>query len=338
MTLSSPASAPRYEVADRPALRLADILLRWETILVLLLTGVVVFNASISPYFLDFYNLSDATFNFSEKGILALAMAFLIIIGEIDLSIAAIIAVASLAMGLAAQAGAPTPALIVIGLGVGVTCGAFNGALVTAFSVPSIVVTIGTMSLFRGIAQVVLGDQALTKYPASFQAIGQGYISTRLPIPISFVLFLILAALFGVILHRTTIGRRLYAIGCNPTAALFSGVPIKRIRFWLFVLMGLMSGLAAVLLTGRIGSTRPNIALGFELEVITMVVLGGVAITGGVGGIVGVTLAVFVLGLTTFGLSLVNTPGIVISILNGTLLIVSIAAPNLVARVLRKKT
>ncbi len=123
-----------------------------------------------------------------------------------------------------------------------------------------------------------------------------------------------------------------------PTAALFSGVPVKRIRFWLFVLMGLMAGLAAVLLTGRIGSTRPNIALGFELEVITMVVLGGVAITGGVGGIVGVTLAVFVLGLTTFGLSLVNTPGIVISILNGALLIVSIAAPNLVARVLRRKT
>jgi len=105
-----------------------------------------------------------------------------------------------------------------------------------------------------------------------------------------------------------------------------------------FVLMGLMAGLAAVLLTGRIGSTRPNIALGFELEVITMVVLGGVAITGGSGGIVGVTLAVFVLGLTTFGLSLVNTPGIVISILNGALLIVSIAAPNLVARVLRRKT
>jgi rhamnose transport system permease protein len=199
-------------------------------------------------------------------------------------------------------------------------------------------VTIGTMSLFRGIAQVALGDQALTKYPASFQAIGQGYISARLPIPISFVLFLILAALFGVVLHRTTLGRRLYAIGCNPTAALFSGVSVNRIRFWLFVLMGLMAGLAAVLLTGRIGSTRPNIALGFELEVITMVVLGGVAITGGVGGIVGVTLAVFVLGLTTFGLSLVNTPGIVISILNGALLIVSIAAPNLVARVLRRKT
>ena len=189
------------------------------------------------------------------------------------------------------------------------------------------------MSLFRGIAQVVLGDQALTKYPAGFQAIGQGYISTRLPIPISFVLFLVLAALFGV--RAAPHSDRPHAFTPSapiPTAALFSGIPVKRIRFWLFVLMGLMAGLAAVLLTGRIGSTRPNIALGFELEVVTMVVLGGVSIAGGVGGILGVTLAVFVLGLTTFGLSLVNVPGIVISILNGALLIVSIARADLVAR------
>jgi rhamnose transport system permease protein len=338
MSLSNPAPAQRYEVADRPPIRMADVLLRWETILVLLLIGVIVVNTSISPYFLDFYNLSDATFNFSEKAILALAMAFLIIVREIDLSIAAIMALASLAMGLAAQAGAPTAALIGLGLGVGVLCGAVNGALVTIFALPSIVVTIGTMSLFRGIAQVVLGDQALTKYPASFQAIGQGYISERLPIPISFVLFLLLAAVFAVVLHRTTIGRRLYAIGLNPTAALFSGIRVNRIRFWLFVLMGLLAGLAAVLLTGRIGSTRPNIALGFELEVVTMVVLGGVSIAGGAGGIVGVVLAVFVLGLTTFGLSLINVPGIVISILNGVLLIVSIAAPALATRLLRRKT
>jgi rhamnose transport system permease protein len=338
MSLSPATPAPRYEVADRPPRRLADVLLRWESILVFLLIAVFFMNTRLSPYFFDFYNLSDATFNFSEKAILALAMALLIIVRDIDLSIAAIVALCSLAMGLAAKAGAPTPALIGLGLGVGVLCGAFNGALVTAFSLPSIVVTIGTMSLFRGIAQVTLGDQALTKYPASFQAIGQGYISDRLQIPISFVLFLVLAVIFGVVLHRTTIGRRMFAMGANPTAALFSGIPVNRIRFWLFVLMGLMAGLAAVLLTGRIGSTRPNIALGFELDVITMVVLGGVSISGGAGGILGVVLAVFVLGMTTFGLSLINVPGIVISILNGGLLIVSIAAPALVNRILRRRS
>ena len=328
----------RYQVADRPPRRLADLLLSWVTILVALLIGVFVVNSLASPFFLDFYNLSDATFNFSEKAILALAMTLLIIVRDIDLSIAAIIALSSLAMGLAAQAGAPTAALIALGLGVGALCGVVNGALVTGFALPSIVVTIGTMSLFRGIAQVVLGDQALTKYPAQFQAIGQGYISERLPIPISFVIFLALATLFAIALHRTTFGRQLYAIGSNPTTALFSGIRVDRIRFWLFVLMGFMAGLAAVLLTGRIGSTRPNIALGFELEVVTMVVLGGVSISGGAGGIPGVALAVFVLGFTTFGLSLINVPGIVISILNGVLLIVSIATPALVRRVMRGRS
>ncbi len=195
----------RYDVADRPPRRLADFVLSWETILVALLIAVFVVNSLASPYFLDFYNLSDATFNFSEKAILALAMTLLIIVRDIDLSIAAIIALASLAMGLAAQAGAPTAALIGLGLGVGAVCGVVNGALVTGFALPSIVVTIGTMSLFRGIAQVALGDQALTKYPAPFQAIGQGYISGRLPIPISVVIFLALATLvFGIVLHRTT--------------------------------------------------------------------------------------------------------------------------------------
>ena len=338
MSLSNANPASRYDVADRAPRRLSDYLLRWESILVFLLIAVFFVNTRLSPYFFDFYNLSDATFNFSEKAILALAMALLIIVRDIDLSIAAIIALASLAMGLAAKAGAPTPALIGIGLGVGVLCGAFNGALVTAFSLPSIVVTIGTMSLFRGIAQVTLGDQAITKYPASFQAIGQGYITDKAPIPISFVLFLGLAAVFGIVLHRTIIGRKLFAIGANPVAALFSGIAVNRIRFWLFVLMGLMAGLAAVLLTGRIGSTRPNIALGFELDVITMVVLGGVSISGGAGTILGVVLAVFVLGMTTFGLSLINVPGIVISILNGVLLIASIAAPALAQRFLRGRS
>jgi rhamnose transport system permease protein len=336
MSAADADGSHRYAVADRSPRRLADVLLRWEVILVALLAIVIVVNARLSPFFLDFYNLSDATFNFSEKAILALAMTLLIIVRDIDLSVAAIIALASLAMGLAAQAGASTPALIVIGLMVGVICGAFNGALVTLFALPSIVVTIGTMSLFRGVAQVALGDQALTKYPASFEAIGQGYISDRAPLPISFALFLALALAFGVVLHRTTVGRRLLAIGSNPTAAQFSGIPVDRIRFWLFVLTGLMAGLAAVLLTGRIGSTRPNIALGFELEIVTMVVLGGVSIAGGSGSIVGVVLAVFVLGLTTFGLSLINVPGIVISILNGALLIVSIGAPALARRIMRR--
>lgn len=331
-------TSPRYQVADRAPFRLRDVLLAWETILVVLLVTTILVNAKLSPYFLDIFNLSDATFNFSEKAIVALGMALLILVREIDLSVAAIIALASLAMGLAAGHGVGTPGLVAIGLAVGVACGAFNGYLVTGIGLPSIVVTIGTMSLFRGIAQVVLGDQALTQYPAGLQAIGQGYVIEWPPVPWSFALFLGLAGVFAFVLHLTATGRKLYAIGNNPRAALFSGIRVDRIRFRLFVLSGLLAGLAAVLLTGRIGSTRPNIALGWELEIVTMVVLGGVSIAGGSGTIPGVVLAVFVLGLTTFGMSLVNVPGIVINVVLGALLVASIAAPILIGRLVRSRS
>jgi rhamnose transport system permease protein len=330
-------NAPARSIPDAAPKTLADRLLRWETILVGLLAAVVIGNTSISPYFLDIYNLSDATYNFSEKAIVALAMALLIIVREIDLSVAAIIAVASLATGLAAQAGFPLPALLLIGPAVGALCGAFNGLLITRLALPSIVVTIGTMSLFRGIAQVVLGDQVITKYPAAFTAFGQSYLVKWPPLPHSFVLFLIFAGLFYIVLHKTAFGRKLYAIGNNPTAARFSGIPVDRIRFQLFVLTGVLAGIAAALLTARIGSTRPNIALGWELEIITMTILGGVSIAGGSGTIPGVVLAVFILGLITFGLSLINVPGIVISVILGSLLIVSIAVPILVRRLLKRR-
>jgi rhamnose transport system permease protein len=333
MSISDHAS--RYQVADRKPFRLIDLMLAWETVLILLLVTVIVVNTAVSPYFLDVFNLSDATVNFSEKAIVALAMALLILVGDIDLSVAAIIALASLMMGLASVAGVGTPGLILIGLGVGAIAGAFNGFLVTGIGLPSIVVTIGTMSLYRGIAQVVLGDQAITKYPAGLQALGQGTLFDVPPLPWSFYIFIGLSIVVGLVLHRTTIGRKLYAIGNNATAARFSGIRVDRIRFMLFVLSGVAAGLAAVLLTGRIGSTRPNIALGWELEVVTMVVLGGVSISGGSGTIPGVVLAVFVLGLTTFGMSLVNVPGIVINVLLGVLLITAIAAPLVIRRLVK---
>ena len=328
---------PRYAVADRAPRRSIDLLLRWESILFALLVAVFVANTLLSPYFFDLFNLADTTYNFSEKAIIALGMALLILVREIDLSVAAIIALASLAIGLLAQAGFGVPVLILAGLVVGLACGAANGLLVVMTRVPSIVITIGTMSLFRGIAQVALGDQALTTYPPNFLALGQSYAIEMPPLPLSFLLFLGLSALFGLFLHGTVTGRRLFAIGANPVAARFSGIAVDRIRFVLFTLSGLLSGLAAVLLTARIGVMRPNIALGWELDVITMVVLGGVSIAGGTGTIGGVVLSVFVLGFATFGLSLMNVPGIVINVLLGALLIGSIAAPIVLRRLFPRK-
>ena len=298
----------------------------WETLLLAVAVAIFIFNSFASPYFLNAWNLSDATFNFTEKAMIAFAMALLIIAGEIDLSVASIIALASTAMGAAVQAGAGTPVLIIVGIGAGLICGAFNGVLVTRWGLPSIVVTIGTMSLFRGISYIVLGDQAYRGYPSEFSFFGQGYVWWV--ISFEFVLFAIIALTYTVILHQTNFGRAVYAIGNNPTGALFSGIRVQRVKFILFLMTGLMSGIAAICLTSRLGSTRPSIAFGWELEVVTMVVLGGVNILGGSGSIPGVIIAAFVMGLVTFGLGLLNVPGIVMSIVIGMLLIGVIALPR----------
>ena len=317
-------------IPDRLDNPLRAAIFSWQTLLLVVAIVIFTANSLASPYFLSPWSLSDATFNFTEKALIALAMALLIIAGEIDLSVAAIIALASTAMGFALQYGADTPVLVAIGIGVGILCGAFNGFLVTGLKLPSIVVTIGTMSLFRGISFIVLGDQAFKGYPASFAFFGQGYVWWV--VSFEFVLFLAMAVVYYVLLHRTSFGRRIFVIGNNNVAAQFSGVRVERIKFMLFCLTGLMSGMAAVLLTSRLGSTRPSIAQGWELEVITMVVLGGVNILGGAGSIIGVVIAAFIMGLVTFGMGLLNVPGIVQSIFIGLLLIVVIALPIVVGK------
>jgi rhamnose transport system permease protein len=309
----------------------------WERVLLALLALLLFVFGLAQPGFMTPDALADSTFNFSEKGILALALALLIIAGEIDLSIAAILALCSLAMGYAMKAGAGPLGMTLAAFVTGGVAGAVNGVLVTRYKLPSIVVTIGTLSLYRGLAMVALGDQAISGYPEVFSTLGNSYVGEVvgvpwLIIPIEFAILLISAVVVGVLLHRTVPGRRLYAIGANPIAARFSGIEVDRYRMALFVFGGLMAALAAVMLTGRIGSTRPNIAMGWELDAITMVILGGVAIEGGRGSIVGTMLAVLLLGLFTFAMGMANVTGIVMSMVIGALLIVSMVLPRLLQR------
>jgi rhamnose transport system permease protein len=332
--MSAESQTAHRTIPDRLDTRLGRWVKGWEALLLLVLVLICVANSLASPYFLDPWNLSDATFNFTEKGIIALAMGFLIIAGEIDLSVAAIIALASTAMGAAAQAGVGPAGLCAIGLVVGLLCGAFNGFLITRVGLPSIVATIGTMSLFRGIAYVVLGDGVYKGYPSGFAYFGQGYVWWVFSF--EFAAFLLLAVGAYVLLHRTVFGRAIFAIGNNSFAARFSGIRVERVKFLLFLMTGLASGIAAIMLTSRLGSTRPSIAFGWELEVVTMVVLGGVSILGGSGTIPGIVIAAFVMGMVTFGLGLLNVPGIVMSIFIGLMLIAVIALPIAVRRVVTR--
>ena len=321
------AATPRL-IPDRLQSPLTRVLRSWETILIIVLIAVCITNSFLSPFFLNAWNLSDATFNFTEKALIAFAMAMLIIAGDIDLSVASIIALASTAMGLVMSMGAGTPEIVLTGIATGLICGAVNGVLVAGMGLPSIVVTIGTMSLFRGLAFIVLGDQAFNGYPKDFAYFGQGYVWWV--ISFELVLFAVSALIFWALLHRTTFGRAVYAIGNNATAARFSGIRVDRVRFILFLLTGVMSGIAAVCLTSRLGSTRPSIATGWELEIVTMTVLGGINILGGSGRITGVVLAALIMAMVTFGFGLLNVPGIVMSIFLGFLLIGTIAIPRLI--------
>lgn len=316
-------------VSVRRALR------RWETVLVILLIGVCVVNSLASPYFLDLHNLFDSTQAFTEKAIIALSMTLVIIGRDIDLSVAAIIALCSTVIGWLATLGVGTLGLLAAGLIVGTAAGAFNGAVITRFRIQAIVVTIGTMSLFRGISYAMLGDSAYTSYPEGFEQLGQGTLWGL--VPYELLAFAALAIVFTVVLHRTVIGRRLFAYGNNPDAALHSGIDVDAHRFWFFTVNGTLSGLASVFLTSRIGATRPNMATGWELDVIAVVVLGGVSILGGSGTLPGVILSVFVMGMLTFGLGLMNVPGIMMSIVTGLLLIVAIAAPLVIRRIVPRR-
>jgi len=309
----------------------------WERVLLALLVLLLVVFGVTQPGFLSADALADSTFNFSEKGILALALALLIITGEIDLSIAATLALCSLAMGFSMQAGAGPLGITLAAFATGAIAGGLNGWLVTRYKLPSIVVTIGTLSLYRGLALVALGDKAISGYPEAFSTLGNAYVGELigvrwLVLPIEFAILLLCAVAVGVVLHRTVLGRRLYAVGANPVAARFSGIAADRYRMGLFVFAGLMAALAAIMLTGRIGSTRPNIAMGWELDAITMVILGGVAIEGGRGSIVGTMLAVLLLGLFTFAMGMANVTGIVMSMVIGALLIVSMVLPRMFKR------
>jgi rhamnose transport system permease protein len=323
-------------VAGRPIERARwAALKRWESVLAVILLVICAANAFASPYFLDVNNLFDSTQSFSEKGLMALSMALVIIGRDIDLSVASIVVLCSTAIGWLATQGVGTPGLLGASVLCGTLMGMCNGAIVTRLEVPAIVVTIGTVSLFRGISYIVLGDGAYTEFPEGFSVLGQGYLFEL--IPYEFLVLVLLAAGFTVLLQRTRIGRNLYAYGHNPEAARYSGINVGAHRFWFFSLNGAMSGLAAAFLTSRVGATRPNMALGWDLEVIAIVVLGGVSISGGSGRMTGVGLAILVMGMLTFGLGLRNVPGISMSIVIGLLLITAVALPIVAGKIATRR-
>lgn len=303
----------------------------WEMLLMALLVGVLINGANQSPYFLNATSFSLMFSNFSEKSIMVLAMMLIIIVGEIDLSVASILGLSSAILGALFAAGWPLWLAMVVALITGGLAGLFNGLLVTRVGLPSLVVTLGTLALFRGAAYIVLGERGISDYPNAFTQFGFGYISGTL-IPWTLLIFIALVAVVGITLHGSWVGRQLYAIGNNKEAARFAGIPVARIKLLLFVVSGLVSALAGIIFTARFATSRADNAVGFELDVITVALLGGVDIFGGRGSLLGVLLALFTVAALRDSFALANYPDQVQSILVGALLIVSVLGPLAVKR------
>jgi rhamnose transport system permease protein len=307
--------------------RLRTFLSSWEALLVVLLILAIVLGTTLSPYFLTGFNISLLTKDLMEKAIMALSMTLIIISGEIDLSVASILGLASVVLGATWNAGVPLWLGMIIVLIIGAAAGALNGLLVTRLGLPSLVVTVGTLALYRGLAYVVLGDQAISNFPNAFTTFGFGSVPGTL-IPWPFVVFVILALIFMVVLHWSWLGRQIYAVGNNKEAARFAGIPVANLKLALFVLSGLLAALAGIIFTARFSSARPDNAVGFELDVVTIVLLGGVNIFGGRGSLVGVILSLFVIGAVRNALGLANVSGDIQNIVVGTLLVFSVLGPN----------
>lgn len=316
--------------ADRGGLR--SLLVGWNAAVI----GVLLVTLLVAGLLIDgFATQRNAGFLLLDViaiGLLALPLTLIIITGEIDLSVASMLGLCSAVMGSLWMAGLPIETIMPLCVLLGAVLGAANGFFVTVLGLPSLAVTIGTLALYRGLAFVVLGDQAVADFPRAFTSLATERIAGT-GIPYSVLPLILLAVVFAVVLHYTPFGRSLYVIGYNREAATFSGISVLRTKFLLFVLSGAVAGLAGVFWTLRYASARGDNAMGLELAVVAAVLLGGVSIFGGKGALPGVLAGVLLMGALRNALQLANVSADVLSMVTGLLLIASVVVPNLSTRV-----
>jgi rhamnose transport system permease protein len=309
-------------------------LMGWEGLLFALLVVIVAVNISYSPYFLGVENIVNLFQLSIEKIIVALIMTLVIISGEIDLSVASVMGLAACVLAWLYQMGVPMPLALVAALASGVLAGLFNGFWVAYVGLPSLAVTLAGLIGYRGVARILVEDRSIGNYPSWFNEIGQQELVG--PLTVSIIVFAVLFVIVAVVLHRSGFGRLIYVIGNSPDAARYSGVRVRRVKMALFVASGFVSALAGLLYAARLGSVRGDMAQGFELDIITMVLLGGVSIFGGSGNFLGVGLSILVILSLRNGMGLANITGNTQTSVIGALLILSVLLPNM-AQLIRNK-
>lgn len=299
-----------------------------EGMLLLALGILIVVMAQLSPAFLTTRNLFNITRFIAEIGLISLGMTMVILTGGIDLSVGSILGMCGIVLGALFAAGTNVWLAALVAVAVGTLAGFANGALTVLTRVHPLVITLATLAIYRGIAQGISQGDSYRGFPESFFFLGQGYFG---PIPTQLLLFAVLAAVAAYVLARTTFGRSLYAFGHNEVATRFSGIAVDRLQLAVYTLTGLLSGLAAVVFVSRVSSARGDSGALMELDVITAVVLGGTALTGGRGSILGTLLGLLIIGVVRNGLTLAFVPLEVQAVFVGLILIAAVA----VNRVLR---
>ena len=307
-------------------MRRLNFLMSWEGFLIAVLCIVFAVNAGMSDAFFTIGNQINL-FNLSiEKIIVALIMTFIIINGEIDLSVASVMGLSACTFGWLFHAGVPAGFAIVIVMAIGVVCGLVNGVFITRLGIPSLVVTLSTLIGYRGLARVLVEDRGINQFPQWFDALGQQPLLG--PFPLSLIIFFVLFVVLAVVLHFSGFGRRVYVIGNNAEVATYSGVDVAKIKMQLFVASSTISALAGLLFAARVGAIRGDVAQGFELDIITIVLLGGVSIFGGSGSLLGTLLSILTVLSLRNGMDLANITGHIQTGLVGLLLILSVLIPN----------
>lgn len=312
--------------------------LRWDTAVGILLIAVFLAGTGTTDGFANTDNLSAALGDVSEIALIALPMTLLVVAGQVDLSVASMLGLSSALAGSLWQAGFAFELIVPLCLLAGSAGGLLNGWLVTRVGLPSLAVTIGTLTLYRGLASVILGDEAVADFPetyAQYAAYTQTVPGTFVPYPVA--LFAVLAVVTAIALHCTGFGRSLFAIGAQEDAAWFAGIRVKRLKLVLFVVSGLVASFAGIVYTLRYGSARADNGLGLELVVIASVLLGGVDFDGGKGTLGGAVAGVLLIGLLTNLLTLNDISNEIQVIVTGLLLVASVLTPRIIAVVSERR-
>lgn len=291
---------------------------------------LVVALAVVSPVFATPQNLFNVALQSSINALLAYGMTFVILTGGIDLSVGSLLALSgAIAAGLMVSAGVPWPIAALMGLLAGTVLGIANGLAVTVFRIPAFIATLAMLSIARGLTQLYTGGRPFTGLDPAFNAIGQGDIG---PVPVPVVIMTIAVVIGWVVLRFTVFGRQVYAIGSNPDAARLSGIPVRRVLVAVYAISGFLAGLAGLVTTARLSSAQPTAGVGFELDAIAAVVVGGMSLAGGEGSIVRTLIGALLIGVLNNGLNLLNVDPFVQPVIKGLVILVAVGLDRLRAK------